>query len=124
MKPAVEVFLRERGLVLSAEKTRLTHINEGFDFLGFNVRKYSRKLLIKPVKSSVETFLDEIRWFIKSNKAARSVNLIQSLNRKIRGWANFYCHVDVKKTFAYIDHQIFLTLLAWINHRHPNKSNQ
>ena len=124
VKPAVEGFLRERGLALSAEKTRLTHINEGFDFLGFNVRKYAGKLLIKPAKPSIKTFLEEIRGFIKSNKAAKAVNLIQSLNRKMRGWANYYCHVVAKKTFAYVDHHIFLALLSWINHRHPNKSNQ
>jgi len=124
VKPAVEAFLRERGLALSAEKTTITHISEGFDFLGFNVRKYAGKLLIKPAKPSVKAFLDEIRGFIKSNKAAKSANVIQSLNRKVRGWANYYCHVVAKKTFAYVDHHIFLALLSWINHRHPNKSNR
>jgi len=64
VKPAVEVFLRERGLELSAEKTSITHIDDGFDFLGFNVRKYAGKLLIKPAKASVKAFLDDIRMFI------------------------------------------------------------
>ena len=54
VKPAVETFLWERGMELSVEKTHITHINDGFDFLGFNVRKYAGKLLIKPAKASVK----------------------------------------------------------------------
>ena len=124
VKPALEVFLRERGLELSAEKTKVTHINAGFDFLGFNVRKYSGKLLIKPAKESVKSFLGDIRRLIKSNRAAKTEELIRQLNLKLRGWANYYRHVVAKKTFAYVDHHVFLALLAWINRRHPNKSNQ
>ena len=124
VKPAVAAFLRGRGLELSPEKTKITHINDGFDFLGFNLRKYTGKLLIKPAKSSVKTFLADIRKFIKSNKAAKTENLIRQLNSKIRGWANYYRHVVAKKTFDYVDHNVFLALLAWINRRHPNKSAQ
>ena len=121
VKPAVESFLRDRGLELSAEKTHITHINDGFDFLGFNVRKYAGKLLIKPAKASVKRFLGELRQFIKSNRAAKTEALIRQLNRKIRGWANYYRHQVAKKTFAYVDNQVFLALLSWVNHRHPNK---
>ena len=67
MKPAVVAFLKERGLELSEEKTRITHIDDGFDFLGFNVRKYAGKLLIKPSKAAVKRFLDDIRELIKAN---------------------------------------------------------
>ena len=123
VKPAVEACLWERGLELSLEKTRITHINDGFDFLGFNVRKYKGKLLIKPAKSSVKRFLDEIREYIRSHRAVKTEVLVRQLNRKIRGWATYYRHVVAKKTFAYVDNQVFLALLSWINHRHPNKSN-
>jgi RNA-directed DNA polymerase len=122
VKPAVEAFLWARGLELSAEKTTITHIEDGFDFLGFSVRKYAGKLLIKPAKQSVKAFLADIRGFIKSNPAAKTEILIQQLNPKIRGWTNYYRHVVAKKTFAHVDHHIFLALLAWINRRHPNKS--
>jgi RNA-directed DNA polymerase len=122
IKPAVETFLRVRGLELSAEKTKITRIDNGFDFLGFNLRKYSGKLLIKPAKSSVKTFIAGIRKVIKSNRAAKTENLIWQLNPKIRGWANYYRHVVAKKAFAYVDHQIFLTVLSWTHRRHPNKS--
>ncbi len=124
VKPAVAAFLRERGLELSLEKTHITHIEEGFDFLGFNVRKYGGKLLIKPAKGSVKSFLTDIRGFIKSHTAAKTVDVVRQLNSKIRGWANYHRHVVAKKTFAYVDHQVFWALRRWINRRHPNKSAQ
>lgn len=122
VKPAVMAFLRERGLELSEEKTRTTHIDDGFDFLGFNVRKYNGKLLIKPAKAAVKRMLSHIRELIKTNATAKTENLIRQLNRKLRGWANYYRHVVSKKTFAHVDHQVFQALLTWINRRHPNKS--
>lgn len=122
VKPAVMAFLRERGLDLSEEKTRITHIDDGFDFLGFNVRKYNGKLLIKPAKSAVKRMLSHIRELIKTNATAKMENLIRQLNRKLRGWANYYRHVVSKKAFAYVDHQVFQALRTWINRRHPNKS--
>lgn len=124
VKPAVEAFLWERGLELSAEKTNITHINDGFDFLGFNVRKYAGKLLIKPAKASVKAFLGELRRFIKANRAVKTEHLVRLLNRKIRGWANFYRHVVAKKTLAYVDYQVFRALLAWVRYRHPKKSKR
>jgi RNA-directed DNA polymerase len=122
VKPAVVAFLKERGLELSEEKTRITCIDEGFDFLGFNVRKYAGKLLIKPAKQAVHRFLNGIRELIKANIATKTEDLIRQLNSKIRGWANYYRHVVAKKTFSHIDHQVFQALIAWIDRRHPNKS--
>jgi RNA-directed DNA polymerase len=124
VKPAVEVFLKARGLELSAEKTRITHIDEGFDFLGFNIRKYKGKLLTKPAKSSVKAFLGEIRAFIKSNKAAKTAHVIWQLNSKLRGWSNYYRHAAAKCTFDRVDHQVFLALWSWAKRRHPNKPAQ
>jgi RNA-directed DNA polymerase len=120
--PKVAAFLKERGLELSTEKTKVTHIEDGFDFLGFNVRKYSGKFLIKPAKQSVKAILAKIRARIKSNRSATTEHLIRQLNPVIRGWANYYRHVVAKKTFNYVDHQVYWALLAWINRRHPNKS--
>ena len=89
MKPAIEVFLQERGLLLSEEKTKITHINDGFDFLGFNVRKYSNgKLLIKPAKKSVKSLLDKVRQIVKSNLSSKTEEVMYQLNPVLRGWAN------------------------------------
>jgi RNA-directed DNA polymerase len=120
--PKVAAFLKERGLQLSEEKTKITHIDDGFDFLGFNIRRYSGKLLIKPSKQSIKTFLAKIRSCIKTNRTATTEQLIRQLNSMIRGWANYYRHVVAKKTFGYVDHQVFLALRTWIKRRHPNKS--
>jgi RNA-directed DNA polymerase len=122
VKPAVVTFLKERGLELSDEKTRITHIDDGFDFLGFNVRKYAGKLLIKPSKAAVKSFLARIRELIKANVATKTEDLIRQFNSKLRGWVNYFRHVVAKKTFSYVDDQVFLALIAWINRRHPNKS--
>ena len=88
--PVIIKFLKERGLELSFEKTKITHIDEGFNFLGFNLRKYKGKLLIKPAKKGIKTFLDNIRKTIKSNNAWSAEQLIRILNPKIQGWANHY----------------------------------
>jgi len=78
VKPLVEQFLIARGLELSKEKTRITHIEEGFDFLGQNVRKYNGKLLIKPSKKNVQKFLKDIRGTIKGRKATKQEKLIEN----------------------------------------------
>ncbi|MFN7093792.1 MAG: group II intron reverse transcriptase/maturase, partial [Burkholderiales bacterium] len=122
VKPLVTAFLKERGLELSQEKTLITHINNGFNFLGFNIRKYKQKLLIKPAKENIKLFLKNIRGIIKSRKSTKTEELIYSLNQKIRGWANYYKHVVSKTTFSYVDCQIFRAIWAWVKRRHPNKS--
>ena len=69
--PKIEQWLAERGLQLNKEKTRIVHINEGFNFLGFNLRQYNGKLLIKPQKEKVLQFLQEIRDWLKENKVGK-----------------------------------------------------
>ena len=121
VKPAVVEFLAIRGLVLSPEKTRVTHIGKGFDFLGWNIRKYNGKLLMKPSKTNVKTHLDKIRDVIKENKAAKQANLIKLLNPILRGWANYHSHVVAKETFSRNDKRVWSMLWRWAVRRHPNK---
>jgi RNA-directed DNA polymerase len=114
-------FLAERGLVLSPEKTKITHIREGFDFLGWNIRQYDGKLLMKPSKANVKAHLDKIREVIKANKTAKQANLIRLLNPILRGWANYHSHVVAKETFARVDTDVWWMLWRWAVRRHPNK---
>ena len=128
VKPLVEQFLRERGLQLSPEKTVITHIEEGFDFLGQNIRKYKagkqHKLLIKPTKKNVQTFLEKIRATVKANKALTAARLIIKLNPMIRGWTNYHQHVVSKETFNSIDDAIYRAIRQWIERKHPRKANE
>ena len=121
VKPAVVEFLAERGLVLSPEKTKITHISVGFDFLGWNIRKYNGKLLMKPSKANVKAHLDKIREIIKGNKTAKQVNLIRLLNPVLRGWANYHRHAVAKETFARVDAHVWSALWQWAVRRHPEK---
>ena len=122
IKPAVDGFLAERGLVLSQEKTKITHIDEGFDFLGHNIRKYKGKLLIKPSKANIKSLLNNVRKITKKNCSIKTEDLILQLNPKVRGWVNYFRHVVSKETFSFIDYQIFKTIWKWSKRRHPNKS--
>jgi RNA-directed DNA polymerase len=121
--PLVKSFLQERGLTLSAEKTYITHIKDGFDFLGQNVRKYNGKLLIKPSAKSQRTLLHKVREIIKTEgRYLSAYGLIMKLNPVIRGWANYHRHVVSKQVFSDIDGQIHWTLWRWAKRKHPQKS--
>src|ERR1700758_5718960 len=123
IKPLVEQFLQERGLELSPTKTVITHVEHGFDFLGQNVRRYPNgKLLIKPSKKSVKTFLNGVRKIIRASLGLSAAELIDWLNPKIRGWANYHRHVVSKRIFGRVDHEIFSCLWRWARRRHPNKA--
>lgn len=121
VKPAVVEFLAERGLALSPEKTKITHVRDGFDFLGWNIRKYDGKLLMKPSKANVKAHLDKIREVIRGNKATKQENLIRLLNPVLRGWANYHSHVVAKKIFSRVDKCVWSMLWRWAVRRHPNK---
>jgi RNA-directed DNA polymerase len=122
VKPAVESFLRERGLTLSEAKTRIVRIDEGFDFLGQNVRKYNGKLIIKPTKTNVKAFLENVRETIRKHLGTNAEALIGALNPKIRGWANYHRHVASGTTFGYVDTAIYNAVWQWMKRRHRNKS--
>ena len=121
VKPIIEKYLQARGLELSQSKTLITHINDGFDFLGCNIRKYKDKLLIKPSKNNIEKFLLNIREAIRNNRASKQEDLIRQLNPKIIGWCNYHRFNVSKKSFSYIDNQIWNSLYKWAIRRHPRK---
>ncbi|EAR09493.1 hypothetical protein MED297_02697 [Reinekea sp. MED297] len=124
VQPLVEAFMAERGLTLSPEKTVITHIEQGFDFLGQNVRKYDGKCLIKPSQKNVKTFLRGLRDWLNANKTVLAKVVVQTLNPKIRGWANYHRGVVAKETFNYVDYRIWKMLWQWCKRRHPNKGKR
>ena len=121
VKPLVKEFLKERGLELAEEKTRIVHIAHGFDFLGFNFRKYHGKLLIKPAKASIAAVKRKVRANTNGSLALSQAALLHRLNPIIRGWAYFYRHVVSKQVFGDIDHAIWRTTWNWARRRHPTK---
>jgi len=123
--PLVREFLQERGLTLSPEKTAITHIDDGFDFLGQNIRKYNGKYLSKPSAKSQKALLTKVRTIIKTEgRCLSAYGLIRKLNPIIRGWANYHRHASSKQTFARIDHHIYWALWRWAKRRHSQKSNK
>ena len=145
IKSEIADFLSNKiGLTLSEEKTKITHIKKGFNFLGFNFRKYLKrgkrsnptqltkpendiseyKLLVKPQKEKVLEFLRGCREVLKSNKSATQSAVIQLLNPKLRGWGMYYRHVVSKDIFNKIDHEIWWKLYRWSKRRHNNKSKK
>lgn len=122
--PIVKEFLTERGLQLSEEKTVITHIEDGFDFLGKNIRKYNGKLLIKPSKTSVRSFLEKVRSIIKGNKSTKQETLIRKLNPVIRGWVNNQRYVVSSKVFSRVDYEIYKCLWQWAKRRHKKKGRK
>jgi RNA-directed DNA polymerase len=105
--------LKERGLELSHEKTRTTHVEEGFDFLGQNARRYRNgKVLTKPSASSVKTFLSKIQETIDDSGGLTAGELIRHLNQQITGWTMYHRYAASKRTFVRVDHRIFQAVVS------------
>src|SRR5262249_19286906 len=125
VQPLVAHFLKERGLELSHEKTQITHVEHGFDFLGQNVQRYRcGKVLTKPSSRSVKTFLAKIRETIQNSASKRAGKLIQRLNQQIKGWTMYPRYAASKRTFTYVDHRIFQRLGRWCRRRPPKKNQK
>ena len=118
----IKKCLSERGLEFSPEKTFITSMEDGFDFLGFNHRHYKGKLLIKPSKKKVLDFCKRIGKEIKALNGSKQEVLIIKLNPILRGFANYYKGAVSRKTFSYISHRVWQYLWRWAKRRHPNKS--
>jgi len=124
IKELLSEHLRERGLYLSEEKTLITHIDDGFDFLGWTFRRFKGKLITKPSKSSFKRITDKLKAIVGYYLASSQSRLIRSLNPVITGWSNNHRTVHAKETYAKLDHALFWMLWAWALHRHPNKSKR
>ena len=133
LKIQINQWLSEIGLNLSEEKTRIVHISDGFDFLGFNLRQYKvkgedgiprDKLLIKPQKSKVVEFCKKLGETIDSMKTRTPEQVTRKLEPLLRGFANYYKGVCSKETFSHISYRLWWYLWRWAKRRHPNKSKK
>ncbi len=123
-------WLKERGLTLSEEKTRIVHLTEGFNFLGFNIRQYPApqtartgwKLLIKPSNESVQKVQKKLKeiWFEANGTSVQTV--LHKLNPVVRGWANYFRTAVASETFSSLDSWMFRRAVRYTKRRHPNKS--
>jgi RNA-directed DNA polymerase len=120
----IRLFLKDRGLELSREKTLISHIDDGFDFLGWNFRKYNGKLLIKPSKKSIDKITKSISEVIKKGKAWSQDYLIRKLNPIITGWTGYHQSVVSKDVFIKLDYRLWNMLWTWAKRRHPDKSRR
>jgi len=114
-------WLAPRGLAFNEDKTRIVTLDEGFDFLGFNVRRYHGKLLIKPAKAAARRIRERLRTELRSLRGTNAAAVIARLNPIIRGWAAYYRTAVSSETFAALDHYLWKLTYKWARHSHPNK---
>ncbi len=121
-------WLATRGLRISEEKTRIVHLTEGFDFLGFNIRHYGDKstatgykLLIKPSDESVKRIRAKLREEWMRLRGSNVQAILKTLNPIVRGWANYYRGVVASETFSKLDHWMFIRQTRYARYMHPTK---
>ena len=120
-KARLAAWLAPRGLAFNEDKTRIVTLEEGFDFLGFTVRRYRGKLLIKPAKAAVRRIRERLRTEMRSLRGANAQAVIARLNPIVRGWAAYYRTVVSSQTFTALDHYLWKLTYKWAKHSHPNK---
>ena len=124
-KEIIRDFLCTRGLELSEEKTLITHVDDGFDMLGWTFRRFKEKLIVKPSKKSVKALNASLHnTVLERGKAWRQEDLIRVLNLQLRGWANYHQSVCAKDTFSRADHILYEMLWRWAKRRHPQKNRK
>lgn len=115
-------FLAERGLELSKEKTHITHIRDGFDFLGFNFKKYNNdKVLVMPTQDGIKSFKAKIKEIFKQYRSSPLELLIDKLNPVIRGWGYYYRFVNSKVIFGKLDQYIWYKSCNWVKRLHQRR---
>jgi len=122
VKARLAAWLAPRGLAFNEDKTRIVHVSEGFDFLGFSIRSYPNgKLLIKPAKPAVTRLRKRLATEMRALRGADQAAVIKTLNPIIRGWAAYYRTVVSCKTFKALDDYTWKLIWKWVSWRHPNK---
>jgi len=122
VKAQLALWLKPRGLVINEDKTQIVHLTEGFDFLGFNLRRYEGKLLIKPSTAAIRRIRERLAEEMRGLRGSNARAVIARLNPIIRGWAAYYRPVVSSKTFASLDNYMWKLTYKWATYSHPNKS--
>ena len=126
--PVVEAFLSRRGLRLSKEKTHIVHVETGFDFLGWTVRRFGSSnrsvVLVQPLKKNVKALLAKCRAVFNDHKTAKTVDVIAKLNPILRGWANYHKTQTAAEAFGYVDYRLWRMQWSWAKRRHPTKGRR
>lgn len=122
----VATVLAPMGLRLSEEKTRVCHIDEGFDFLGWRIQRRDQRgrtaktaIYTYPSKKSLASIIGKIRSLTARAKHRTLSDLLRQLNPVLRGWCTYFRHGVSKRTFSYIDHYAFWRVVGWLRKRHP-----
>ena len=121
VKARLATWLAPRGLVFNQDKTRVTHLDDGVDFLGFNARRYRGKLLIKPSKAAIKRIRARLSAEMKALRGASVEAVLQQLNPIIRGWTAYYRIVVSSKAFDALDDHMWKLTYKWAKFRHPHK---
>jgi RNA-directed DNA polymerase len=119
--PEVRNWLKLRGLELNEDKTQIRSLKDGFNFLGFNIRQYQGKCLIKPQKEKVQAKIKELKEWLRRHQNVEPETVLRVFNPILRGWANYYKQAVSNRVFAYFNHEVFQMLLQWAKKKHPTK---
>jgi RNA-directed DNA polymerase len=122
VKTRLTQWLAPRGLAFNEDKTRIVHAEAGFDFLGFNVRRYHGKLLIKPSTAAVRRIRERLRTEMRSLRGANAGAVLHTMNPIVRGWSAYYRTVVSSEVFTALDNYVWKLVYKWAKHSHPNKS--
>ncbi len=121
----VAAVLAPMGLRLSEEKTRVCHIDEGFDFLGWRIQRRrwrgragKRAVYTYPSKKSLASVTAKVRSLTRRHKHRTLADLLRSVNPVLRGWCNYFRHGVSSRTFNYVDHFAFWRIVGWLRKRH------
>jgi RNA-directed DNA polymerase len=124
VKARLAEWLAPRGLVFNEDKTRIVNLDDGFDFLGFTVRRFNGKLLIKPSKAAVRRHRQRLRAEMLSLRGANAVMVLQRLVPIVRGWSAYYRTVVSSELFSALDRYLWRLIYKWAKHSHPKKSKR
>jgi RNA-directed DNA polymerase len=122
VKSRLTAWLAPRGLAFNEDKTRVVHLNDGCDFLGFNVRRYGGKLLIKPSKAAVQRFRRRLAAEMLALRGSNAEAVLKRLTPIIRGWSAYYRSVVSSREFSKLDKYVWTLTYKWAKYSHANKS--